>query len=319
LRRNVIKKGRFVFMDATVNEEEVLGVEYTKEQLDEYRRDSEGIILNVLDDQEFITGIWKKLACSPIGGAACVEFMCMINCPDLIMLLLRVIEKTAEWEDPGPLKSVGDERVRYTLGMLSEILSNPEKSVRELDSPELGAFAVWPEKIRVKYLFFELLIKQRFNLPRKSVDRESLVLSRRACDLMGRMKGVMIMQQLGSLQGVLGLDVLLRIHTIMGLMAKIFNANPNYMYTPLLPRFAVGYAIDVLRVLSSLRLSVEQRHNRRAERLLDAGWRSGKVLDVDNKITHIVDPFSMLSKKTQQREILMEAVVFTLAGLGQYI
>jgi hypothetical protein len=105
----------------------------------------------------------------------------------------------------------------------------------------------------------------------------------------------------------------------MGLMAKIFNANPNYMYTPLLPGFAVGYAIDVLQVLSSLRLSVAQRHNRRAERLLDAGWRSGKVLDIDNKITHIVDPFSKLSKKTQQREILMEAVVFTLAGLGQYI
>jgi hypothetical protein len=319
LRRNVIKKGRFVFMDATVNEEEVLGVEYTKEQLDEYRRDSEGIILNVLDDQEFITGIWKKLACSPIGGAACDQFMCMINCPDLIMLLLRVIEKTAEWEDPGPLRPVSAETVRYTLRMLSEILSNPEKSVRELDSSEVGTFSEWPERIQVKYLFFELLIKQRFNLPRKSVSRETLVLSRRACDLMGRMKGVTIMQQLGSLQGVLGLDVLLRMHTIMGLMAKIFNANPIYMYTPLLPRFAVGYAIDVLQVLSNHRLSVEQRHNRRAEGLLDAGWKSGKVLDVDNKITYIVDPFSKLSKKTQQREILMEAVVFTLAGLGQYI
>jgi hypothetical protein len=52
---------------------------------------------------------------------------------------------------------------------------------------------------------------------------------------------------------------------------------------------------------------------------LDAGWKSGKVLDIDNKITHIVDPFSKLSGKIQQREILMEAVVFTLAGLGQYI
>jgi len=308
-----------VVMNTVVDEDEVYGAEYTKAQLEEYRRASEGAILKVLDDKGFITGIWMKLACSPIGSAACDQFMCMINCPDLVMLLLKIIEKTVEWEELGPLELGCEERVRDTLEMISEMLSNPGKSVRELDSRELGTFSEWPQKVQVKYLFLELLIKKRFDLPRKSVGRSSIVLSRKACDLMGRMKGIMIVQKIAPLHGVQGLDVLLRIHTIMGIMARVLNTNPVYMYTPLLHRFVIGYAVDILRILTSLDLSVEQRHNRRAEELLDAGWRSGEVLDIDNKITHIVNPFSEISRKTQQREVLMEAVVFILAELGLYI
>jgi hypothetical protein len=301
-----------------MNDKKVVGLEFTPVQLADYRLHARRLILEVVADSKFMEGIWSKLLSYP-GAFALESFIRFTEAPEDLLLALEVMGMTINGLELGVLRNVSREGIRNVFSATASMACSPGGTVRDACEEMAPPFYCWPHRVKVQYLFLGLLFKEKFGIPYTFRAIETTENNNRINRLASDISGVMRIPDELSIEGVPGIEYLLRVHTLLGLLASIFQSNPSYINTPLTVPCAKGYAVDMLRLLKDLNRTDEDLHDERVAGLSASGWVYGKESDYEKKVSSMLVLYYKLPDLIKTRDRLFRAIVLTLVGLGEYI
>jgi hypothetical protein len=304
-------------MNANQVEEEVVRPELTSKQLEEYSSRYEQIVVDLMLTTDTTARLGRMLIKRVDGVNACNQYLEFTNRLDLALFMLDVIDKTVEWGTLDSIEPLSEKTVEDTLIVISEILSCPGKSVRSLKSSVWEDFGTLSRRERVRYLFLEFMIKEVCGIPFRVKTEVEIKPGIDLRDLLSWLLGFQEVTADMPIEFSPGLDIILRVHTLIGLFAKLLKRSPYSRYTPLTRRFVVGYSTEILRILDNPLRSLEERYRRRVKELEEDGWVLGNTVDVDRKITPWITPFEEAPFAALQRDRVMWVIVLVIIGYDE--
>ncbi len=301
-----------------MSDKKVVGLEYTPAQLAAYRLHVRALEVDTVTDSNFMGKIWGQLLA--FQGPEVVErFINFIVNTEDIFLVLDIIGREVGPDDLDKVRNVSQETIRKGLMATAVILCSPEKSVIDICEEMAPPFSSWPYRTKVRSLFLGLLIKEMFGFPYafktiRTTEKNDIINK-----LGSTVSGIIRVPDEFCVEGVPGIDYLLRVHTLLGLFAKMFRGNDEYISTPLTVPCAKGYAINMLRLLKDLNRTDEELRAENLAGLLAAGWTFGDEFDPENKVSPMVVPYNRLPETIKTRDRLFRAIVLTFVGLGDHM
>ncbi len=304
-------------MNANQVEEEVVRPELTSKQLEEYSSRYEKIMVDLMFDVGVMNRVGRMLIERVDGVQAYNQYTEFTSRLDLVLLILDVIDRTVEWRTLDTLDPLSEKTVEDTLTVISEIVSCPSKSVRSLKSSVWEDFGKLSRRERIRYLFLEFMVKEVCKIPFRIKTEVEI---KPGIDLRYLFNWLLGFQEVTAdmpIEFSPGLDTILRVHTLIGLFAKLLQVSPYHRYTPLTKKFVVGYSTEILRILDNPLWSLEERYRRRVKELEDDGWVLGNKIDVERKITPWITPFEEASFAALQRDRVMWVIVLVIIGYDE--
>jgi hypothetical protein len=301
-----------------MDDKKVVGLEYTPAQLAAYRLHVRALEVDTVSDSKFMGKVWGPLLALQ-GPEAVERFIKFIEATEDVFLVLDIIGREVGPNGLDRVRNVSQEIIRNGLLAISGLVCSPEKLIKDICEDMVPSFSRWPYRAKVRSLFLGLLVKEMFGFPYtfktiRTTEKNDIINK-----LGSVVVGALLVPDNLCVDRVPGVDYLLRVHTLLGLFAKMLKGNDKYISTPLTVPCAKGYALNMLRLLKDLNRTDEELRTENMAELVASGWTYGEEFDHENKVGPTIVPYDRLPETIKARDRLFRAITLTFVGLGDHI